>query len=75
MHGVEPAPEWQVEHVLPTDRDNDGLRDLEAAERGIQVLRITAGMLREQPGRARAMIVRILRRRLAEQEALRRTER
>lgn len=101
VDGIAPAPEWQVEdvlpgrrfdfgwrdalffieydgrdhHVLPTDRDHDGLRDLEAAEQGIQVLRITAGMLREQPDRTRAMIVRTLRRRLGEQDALRRPER
>lgn len=97
VRGIDPAPEWQVEdvvpglrfdlgwreamffieydgrdhHVLPTDRDNDGLRDLEAADRGVQVLRITAGMLREQPERTRALVLRILRRRLAEQARLR----
>lgn len=58
-------------HVLPTDRDNDGLRDLEAAENGVQVLRVTGGMLREEPDRTRALIIRILRRRLAEQAVLR----
>ncbi|MEX2621901.1 MAG: type IV toxin-antitoxin system AbiEi family antitoxin domain-containing protein [Egibacteraceae bacterium] len=61
-------------HVLPTDRDHDGLRDLEAAENGVQVLRITAGMLRDDPDRTRAMVIRALRRRLAEQAVLR-TER
>lgn len=58
-------------HTLPTDRDSDGLRDLEAAENGVQVLRVTAGMLREQPDRTRALIIRILHRRLAEQAVLR----
>lgn len=36
-------------HVLPTDRDHDGLRDLECAEAGVLVHRITAGMLAEAP--------------------------
>lgn len=58
-------------HMLPTDRDHDGLRDLEAAENGVQVLRITGGMLRDDPERTRALIVRALRRRLAEQAVLR----
>lgn len=60
-------------HVLPTDRDNDGLRELQAADAGVQVLRITAGMLREKPHETRALVVRILRRRLAERERLRTT--
>lgn len=57
-------------HVLPTDRDHDGLRDLQSAASGVQVLRITAGMLREEPARTRATIIRILHRRLAEQAVL-----
>ncbi|MBA2317173.1 MAG: hypothetical protein H0V93_05235 [Euzebyales bacterium] len=33
-------------HTLPTDRDADGLRDLECGSAGVLVHRITAGMLR-----------------------------
>jgi hypothetical protein len=34
-------------HVLPTDRDADGTRDLACAEAGVLVQRVTAGMLRD----------------------------
>lgn len=47
-------------HVLPTDRDADGLRDLEADEAGVLVLRLTAGMIRDAPGRTLAHIERIV---------------
>lgn len=56
-----------------TDRDSDGLRDMEAADTGVQILRITAGMLREEPEQTRARVTRILRRRLVEQAGLRDT--
>jgi hypothetical protein len=63
-------------HVLPTDRDADGLRDLEvkAVEIDIggyrpvrlEVLRITAGMIREQPDATRQWILQVHHQRLHE---------
>ncbi|MGH8884245.1 MAG: hypothetical protein ACRDYX_03545 [Egibacteraceae bacterium] len=58
-------------HVLPTDRDADGVRDLESLVSGVVILRVTAGMIREQPERTRALIEAILRRRLGEMATLR----
>lgn len=34
-------------HTLPTDRDSDGWRDLDAEAAGVRVLRLTTGMLRD----------------------------
>jgi hypothetical protein len=48
-------------HVLPTDRDADGLRDLEATARDVLVVRITAGMIRDRPQETLAWIARICR--------------
>ena len=45
---------WELDgrdhHTLPTDRDNDGWRDLDAEAVGVRVLHLTSGMLRD-PGR------------------------
>ncbi|HVM20928.1 MAG TPA: type IV toxin-antitoxin system AbiEi family antitoxin domain-containing protein, partial [Egibacteraceae bacterium] len=52
-------------HVLPTDRDNDGIRDLECEVHGVKILRITAGMLRrDAPGVKRMIELVYARRRL-----------
>jgi hypothetical protein len=53
-------------HVLPTDRDNDGLRDLECESHGVKVLRITKGMLDADATGVRELIERIYHRRLLE---------
>lgn len=56
----------RAHHVFPTDRDDDGLRDLECADHGVLILRITAGMLRNHLVETRARIIRIRERRLRE---------
>ncbi len=43
-------------HVLPTDRDADGIRDLECEAHGVKVLRITKGMVDHDPARVRQLI-------------------
>lgn len=53
-------------HVMPTDRDSDGFRDLECEAHQIKVLRITKGMLDGDAEGVLAMIERIYYRRLAE---------
>lgn len=63
-------------HVLPTDRDADGLRDLEIRSVKVdgvplEVIHITSGMLREAPGSVRAFVLRRREERLAEIAALR----
>lgn len=50
-------------HVLPTDRDADGLRDLEVRSvtvegMNLEVIRITKGMLREAPEQVREFVLR-----------------
>lgn len=56
-------------HVLPTDRDADGLRDLECHSHGIVIIRITAGMLRDAFEETRAAIVAVRERRLRDLRA------
>lgn len=63
-------------HVLPTDRDSDGLRDLEIRSVKIdgvplEVIHITKGMLREAPDAVRAFVIHRREERLAEIAALR----
>ena len=63
-------------HVLPTDRDSDGLRDLEIRSVKIdgvalEVIHITKGMLREAPDAVRAFVIRRRQERIAEIAALR----
>ncbi|MGH3665621.1 MAG: hypothetical protein ACRDU8_05955 [Egibacteraceae bacterium] len=53
-------------HMLPTDRDADGLRDLECAGYGVEVLRITKGMLDASPMQVRSLIERVYARRARE---------
>lgn len=57
-------------HLLPTDRDADGMRDLESTAGHLLVHRITAGMIREQAGRTRQHIAETYERRLLEVAAL-----
>lgn len=52
-------------HTFATDRDHDGLRELRLRAAGIEVIRITAGMIRDHPDETRAMILAVLERRLA----------
>lgn len=47
-------------HVLPTDRDADGLRDLECAARGVLVVRVTHGMVTHAWGDTRAHIAHVV---------------
>lgn len=56
-------------HVLPTDRDSDGLRDLECEAHGIKVLRITKGMLDADAAAVRDLIERVYHRRLLDRLA------
>jgi Transcriptional regulator, AbiEi antitoxin len=56
----------RAHHVLPTDRDNDGMRDLESADHGVLIVRITAGMIRRHLEETRERIIRIRERRLRE---------
>jgi hypothetical protein len=56
-------------HVLPTDRDSDGFRDLECEAHGIKVLRITKGMLDEDAAGVRALIEGVYHRRLLDTRA------
>lgn len=63
-------------HVLPTDRDSDGLRDLEIRSVKIdgvalEVIHITKGMLREAPHAVRAFVIRRREERIAEIATLR----
>ena len=57
-------------HLLPTDRDNDGFRDLECTESHVLVHRITMGMIRQQPTRTLGWIRSTYTRRVAEVQAL-----
>lgn len=51
-------------HVFPTDRDDDGLRDLECEGRGVKVLGITKGMLDADAAGVRDLVERVYHRRL-----------
>jgi hypothetical protein len=50
-------------HVLPLDRDNDGLRDLECEAAGVRIVRLTIGMIRDHPERTRARLLALVERR------------
>lgn len=56
-------------HVLPTDRDSDGMRDLECELHDVTVIRITKGMLDADSAAVREMIERIYFRRVMERAA------
>ena len=62
------ALEWdgRENHLLATDRDNDGLRDLQCAIAGVQVLRITNGMVKHDAAGVRRLIEDAHRRREAD---------
>lgn len=51
-------------HLQPTDRDADGSRALRLRAERIEVISVTAGMLRDEPGLTRERILTVRRRRL-----------
>lgn len=58
-------------HVLPTDRDADGMRDLESVAHGVIVIRVTHGMVTNAWGETRARILRVVEARQRAMTALR----
>lgn len=53
-------------HVLPTDRDNDGFRDMDTTDGHVLTQRITSGMIRRDPSRVLSHIRATYERRLRE---------
>ncbi len=62
-------------HLLPTDRDADGMRDLECLDNDVLVIRVTRGMLRNALVETRERIIAIRARRLRTVAALQRIRR
>ncbi|WP_370327290.1 type IV toxin-antitoxin system AbiEi family antitoxin domain-containing protein [Euzebya sp.] len=57
-------------HVLPTDRDADGFRDMDTTDGHVLIQRITSGMVRSEPARVLDHVRRTYERRLQEVTAM-----